>query len=169
MLSIFKKKSKQSNKVEINKLMAYTSGKVIPISEVDDKVFSTKMLGDGVGIIPNNNEVLAPYEGEITVTMDDTKHAVGMKLVNGIELLFHVGIDTVSMGGEGFNIHVSTGQKVKTGEKLISFNKELIKSKGLQDTVIMVITNGNEFEDIEFYTDKEVTSNKDIIAIIGNN
>ena len=80
-------------------ITAYVSGKVVPVEKVNDEVFSSKMLGDGIAIYPENNDVVAPCDAEVTMIMEETRHAMGLKLANGIELLFHVGIDTVSMNG----------------------------------------------------------------------
>lgn len=160
MLSIFKKK-----KID-NSLSAFTSGRVIPIEELEDGVFSSKMLGDGLAIYSENDEVVSPGYGEVVTVMDATKHAVGIKMNSGVEILLHVGIDTVSMQGEGFNLFVSQGDKVKKGTKLITFNSELIKQKGLNSAVIMVATKSHEFNNIKYNTNINAISNETIIAEI---
>ncbi|AMM57062.1 TPA: PTS glucose transporter subunit IIA [Clostridioides difficile] len=160
MLSIFKSKKND------NKLKAFASGKVIPIEDVDDNVFSSKMLGDGIAIYPTNEYVVAPCDAEVNIIMKDTKHAVGIKLFNGMEILFHVGIDTVSMNGEGFEIFVSPGDKIKRGDKLISFNSKLIKEEGLQDVVIMVVTNSEQYKNIKYHIGLEAVIDDTIIAEI---
>ncbi|WP_297130916.1 PTS sugar transporter subunit IIA [Terrisporobacter sp.] len=157
MLSIFKKKKN-------NSLTAFSTGKVIPIDQVNDEVFSSKMLGDGIAIRPENNEVVAPCDAEVTMIMEESKHAIGLKLVNGMELLFHIGIDTVSMNGEGFNIFVKSGDTVNSGDKLISFDRSLIKEKGLDDIVIMAITNSDEYKSIKYKVDIQAVSNDTVIA-----
>lgn len=157
MLSIFKKKKN-------NSLIAFSTGKVIPIDQVNDEVFSSKMLGDGIAIRPENNEVVAPCDAEVTMIMEESKHAIGLKLVNGMELLFHIGIDTVSMNGEGFNIFVKSGDTVNSGDKLISFDRSLIKEKGLDDIVIMAITNSDEYKSIKYKVDIQAVSNDTVIA-----
>ncbi|MBC6695772.1 PTS glucose transporter subunit IIA [Terrisporobacter mayombei] len=157
MLSIFKKKNN-------NSLTAFSTGKVIPIDQVNDEVFSSKMLGDGIAIYPENNDVVAPCDAEVTMIMEETRHAMGLKLANGIELLFHIGIDTVSMNGEGFSIHVKSGYKVNKGDKLISFDKDLIKEKGLDDVVIMAVTNSDEYKSIKYKVDIQAVLNDTVIA-----
>ena len=111
MLSFFKKKAANGKTMK-----AYLTGKVIPIEEVNDGVFSAKIMGDGIAIIPENEVLTAPADGEITVVMDGSFHAVGMRLDNGVELLLHIGVDTVGMNGEGFKPYVTVGDKVKTGD-----------------------------------------------------
>ena len=95
-------------------MKAYLTGKVIPIEEVNDGVFSAKIMGDGIAIIPENEVLTAPADGEITVVMDGSFHAVGMRLDNGVEVLLHIGVDTVGMNGEGFKPYVTVGDKVKS-------------------------------------------------------
>ena len=84
--------------------------------QVNDGVFSAKIMGDGIAIIPENEVLTAPADGEITVVMDGSFHAVGMRLDNGVEVLLHIGVDTVGMNGEGFKPYVTVGDKVKTGD-----------------------------------------------------
>ncbi|RDY26225.1 PTS glucose transporter subunit IIA [Romboutsia weinsteinii] len=160
MLSIFKKK-----KID-NSLSAFTSGRVIPIEELKDGVFSSKVLGDGLAIYSENDEVVSPGDGEVVTVMNTTKHAVGIKMKSGVEILLHVGIDTVSMQGEGFNLFVDEGDKVKKGDKLITFNSELIKQKGLIDAVVMVATNSDEFNNIKYNTNIDAISKETVIAEI---
>ena len=97
--------------------------------EVKDDVFSSCMLGKGIAIHPTDGVVVAPVNGEISVTMEGTNHAVGIRIAEGFDLLIHIGLDTVSLNGEGFTSHISMGQKVKAGDKLITFDKALVESK----------------------------------------
>ncbi len=123
---------------------ACVNGKVVPIEEVPDQVFSTKVLGDGVGIWPEDEMIVAPADCTVSVVMEDTKHAIGLHLADGADLLIHVGMDTVNMGGEGFEYYVGNGDTVTTGQKLISFSKEAIKARNYPDCVIMVVTDNPE-------------------------
>lgn len=158
MLSFFKKKQ------EI-KLKAFLSGKIIPIDKVPDEVFASKAMGEGIAIDPENNIVIAPADGVISIVMESSKHAVGLTLNNGAELLIHVGIDTVNMNGEGFEVFVKAGDKVKAGEKLIRFDKDLIVEKGFKSTTMMVLTNIDNFPNTVFNTEEEkVTSNEAVVA-----
>lgn len=140
MMSFFKKKESQSEIV----LRPISNGKVIALEKIPDKVFASGVLGEGVGFIFKGEEVYAPCDGEI-VLIAETKHAIGMRTVNGAELLIHVGLDTVNLNGEGMEVHVSVHQKVKTGDKLITINRKLIESKGISLTTPVVVSNTNEY------------------------
>jgi trehalose PTS system EIIBC or EIIBCA component len=111
-------------KKNVVELSAFVSGKVIDITEVEDNVFSKKILGDGIAIEPADETLLAPADGEITVVMEESNHACGMKLSDGTEILLHIGLDTVDMKGYGFTPLVKAGDKVKKGDKLIEFSLE---------------------------------------------
>lgn len=136
----------EKNLFSENEFKAYLDGKVISLKEIGDGVFSEKMVGDGLAIIPANETVCAPVSGKITVLMEDSKHAVGMTLSNGVEILIHVGIDTVSMGGKGFSYLCKVGDVVKAGTPLLKFSKEEIKKAGHPDTAVFVVTNPNGVE-----------------------
>ncbi|MBE1303734.1 PTS glucose transporter subunit IIA [Clostridium botulinum] len=157
MFSLFKKKEKSL------KLKAYLSGKAISINKVPDEVFASKIMGDGLAIIPTTSIVKSPADGEIIVVMEESKHAVGIKFENGIEALIHVGIDTVSMNGEGFEVFVKTGDSVKEGQDLIMFDEELIKNRGLSTYTMLVITNSSEYPNMVIETEKEVKEKESVI------
>ena len=106
------------------------SGKILPIEEVPDEVFSQGILGEGVGIDPTSNTVVAPADAVVSTVMEESRHAVGLRLDNGAELLIHVGMDTVEMKGDGFVYHIREGQRVHTGDPLITFDPEKIKAVG---------------------------------------
>ena len=114
-------------------------------------------------IKPSNETVCAPVSGKITVLMDASKHAVGMTLSNGAEILIHVGIDTVSMNGDGFMYLVKVGDNVKAGDPLIKFSREKIKAAGHPDTAIFVVTNPNGVE-FKFNTGMQGKTGETIIA-----
>ena len=128
------------NGIDLTKVV---DGKVIALEEVQDEVFSKKLMGDGIGITPAAEEIISPTDGPVTVTMDDSKHAIGIKADNGSDVLIHVGIDTVQMNGTGFEYLVQRGQRVKAGDKLLSFSKKAIKDAGKLDTVVCVVLGGN--------------------------
>lgn len=117
------------------------SGKLIPIEEVKDPTFAQKILGDGFAVIPSNGIIKAPVDGHIEVAYE-TGHAVGMKTANGGELIIHVGIDTVELDGNGFQMLVESGQNVKKGDVLIQVDLDVLKKAG-KDTTVMVIFTGN--------------------------
>ena len=136
MFGFFKNKNE-------NVIYAPVKGTCIDITEVDDIGFSSKMMGDGVAIVPIEGIVTAPCDGKISMIFD-TGHAFGMEANNGAEILIHIGIDTVNLNGEGFEILKKPGQKVKRGEPVIRFDLEKVKK--LYDTATMVImTNGKNF------------------------
>ena len=116
------------------------SGRVIPMEEIPDQVFSQGILGEGVGIEPTGNGVVAPADATVCSVMEDSRHAVGLTLDNGAELLIHVGIDTVSMNGDGFQLHVKAGDRVHLGDKLITFDPEKIKAAGHPTTTAFLVT-----------------------------
>lgn len=122
-------------------------GQVIPLEEIPDETFSAGILGQGVGIIPEEEIAVAPFDGIVT-TVTDTHHAVGLE-GNGMEVLIHVGIDTVKMNGEGFVCHVSEGDVVKAGQKLISFDREKIRAAGLPAVTAVILTNSDDLEQVE--------------------
>lgn len=161
MLSFLKMKIKEE---PIKELRACVSGKVIPMEAVNDPVFSSKAMGDGVGIEPSGNLIVAPCNGKISVVMDTSKHALGITLNNGAEILIHVGIDSVSMEGEGFKLFVNKGDTVKEGDRLIQFDPELIHSKGFESTCIVALTNGEEFSGVEFMTGIEAEQGRTVIV-----
>ena len=127
-----------------NTLYLPIEGEVIPLEQIGDGVFSAEILGPGCGIIPNEGIVYAPANGEIT-QIADTKHAVGLMTEDGIEILIHVGMDTVEMKGEGFSVLTQMGAKVKCGQPLLTFNTDKIKAAGHPTTTAFVITNSDDF------------------------
>lgn len=116
---------------------APVSGKVIPITEVDDEVFSSETLGRGVGIIPDNNKVFAPFDCEIEM-LSDTGHALGIRSDGGLGMLLHIGIDTVKLNGKGFDVHVKEGEHIKKGTLLVEFDKDFIIKSGYDPIVIFI-------------------------------
>lgn len=125
-------------------VFAPLTGTVIAREEIPDETFAAGVLGDGVGIEPAVGEVIAPFDGEIASTTE-TRHAVGISGPGGMELLIHVGIDTVSMKGEGFTLHVQEGDKVKRGQKLITFDIAKIKAAGYPATTAVLVTNSDDY------------------------
>lgn len=135
----------EENKEEVvvakaNTLVAPVSGKAMPLSEVPDPVFAEKLAGDGAAIMAEGDTVVAPADGEVTLIFK-TKHAFAMTLENGLELLVHIGLETVSLDGEGFEQLVEQGTKVKAGTPLIKIDREFILSKGLSLATPVLITN----------------------------
>ncbi len=125
-------------------LYAPVKGNVIPASQIPDATFASLVLGDGVGIEPDEGVVYAPYDGVIS-SVTETHHAVSITGPDDMEVLIHVGVDTVKMEGDGFTCHVSEGQNVKKGDKLITFDIEKIKKAGFSDTVAVLLTNSDDY------------------------
>lgn len=156
-MGLFKKKTKEEL---VKSLKAFVPGKVIAIAEVNDQVFSSKALGDGVAIQPTAQIVTAPCDGVISMIAEESNHAIGMTLNNGAEILLHIGIDTVSLNGEGFQVFVKENDKVKQGDKLMEFDKALIESKGFATTCILVVTNSDDYPDAEYVSGMDAVQNE---------
>jgi PTS system glucose-specific IIA component len=129
-------------------LVAPLTGKIVSIDQVPDPVFSQKMMGDGVAIEPSEGVVVAPVDGEI-IQVFPTKHAVGLRSKAGLEILIHIGLETVNMNGEGFEAHVQAGDRVKAGDRLITFDLELVKEKAKSTMTPIIITNGDFVDHLE--------------------
>lgn len=129
------------------KISSYMKGKVVALSEVPDPVFAQKMMGDGFAIIPEEGRLVSPIKGEI-IQIFPTKHAFGIKSENDLELLIHVGLETVSMKGEGFDVVVSTGDKVEVGQELLRYDLDLVKEKAKDIITPFVVTNMELVEEI---------------------
>ena len=138
MFSMFKKKAGLE-------LAAVADGRCIPIEEVKDPVFSGKALGDGVAIIPEDSVVTAPCDGTLSMVAD-TLHAFGMAREDGLELMVHIGIDTVALGGEGFEALAQAGSQVKKGAPIIRFNAALMQEKGVDMTTMLILLNPAQYQ-----------------------
>lgn len=151
--------NKLFGKKEVKKeetLIAPLTGKIVNIEEVPDPTFAQKMMGDGIAIEPTEGVVVSPVDGEV-VQFFHTKHAIGIQSEAGAEILIHVGLETVSMNGEGFEGHVNVGDKVKAGDKLLSFDLDLIKEKAASTVTPIVITNGDAVESLDKRAASEAT------------
>lgn len=119
-------------------------GNVINRTDIPDETFASGVLGDGIGIEPELGEVVAPFDGEIS-SVTDTRHAIGITGPGGMEVLIHVGIDTVNMHGEGFELLVSEGDQVKAGQKLMTFDISKIQAAGYSTTAAVLLTNSDDY------------------------
>lgn len=144
-------------------IYAPVSGKVICREDIPDETFASGIMGEGVGIKPEEEIIVAPFDGEITSVVD-TGHAVGLTSSDGVELLIHVGVDTVKMQGDGFQVFVTEGQKVKTGEKLLKFDRDKIRKAGYSDTTAGLVTNSDDYSSVK--TVAENVKQKDTVIII---
>lgn len=125
-------------------LSACLNGTVVPLADVKDEAFASGALGDGIAIEPTDGELVAPADGEISSTFE-THHAVGMTTADGAELLMHIGIDTVKLGGKHFTYLVNEGDKVKKGQPLIRFELEAIKAEGYPVTTPLIVCNTDDY------------------------
>ena len=139
-------------------------GKVIPLNTVKDETFAGEYLGKGVAIQPEQGRVVAPFDGKVTVVMD-TKHAIGITSNNGIEILIHVGMDTVQLNGKYYQTHVKIDDEVKKGDLLLTFEKENIIAEGYEITTPVVITNTADFKQINALTDKQAEEGDEVITL----
>jgi PTS system glucose-specific IIC component len=131
------------------KIVAPANGEFIPIDRVEDEVFSQKMMGEGFAVVPENGVIVSPVSGTI-VSVFPTKHAIGIQTEDGIEVLLHMGIDTVDLGGEAFDIKVQEGEKIKAGKIVASADLAKIQEAGKRTTMIVVFTNGDKIENYHY-------------------
>lgn len=148
MFGIFKKN--KSAKLEVtSRIYAIATGEVVSIDKVNDPVFSQKMMGDGYAVIPTSGNVYSPVVGEI-MSIFPTKHALGIKMANGLEILLHMGIDTVELGGKPFDIKVKEGDKVTSETLIAKIDLEFLVSAEKANDLVVVITNtADKLENIE--------------------
>ncbi|ERL65038.1 sucrose-specific PTS transporter subunit IIBC [Schleiferilactobacillus shenzhenensis] len=145
-------------------IMAPVTGQVEDISKVNDQVFATGIMGQGIAIIPESDQVVAPAAGTVTVSYP-TKHAYGIKSDLGAEILIHLGIDTVNLKGEHFTSNVQQGDRVNAGDLLGTFDRAALKQAGYDDTVMVVITNTAAYADVQPISQDAVTADKQLIAL----
>lgn len=142
MFHVFKEDIFSKNKMVF---VSPVKGKCIPIEEVKDSVFASKVMGDGFAVEPSGDLVVSPADGEI-VMIPDTRHAVGIKTKNDVEILVHIGVDTVDLKGKGFQTLISVGSRVKAGTPLIRFDAGFMKENNIDMTTMVVFTSGYDRE-----------------------
>lgn len=147
--------------VSDNEILSPLAGKAIALEDVPDPTFAEGILGLGAAVEPSEGKITAPADGTVG-TLFDTHHAIGLNLDNGAELLIHIGINTVELNGEGFTAHVSEGDRVKKSQTLITFDKELIASKGYKTVTPVIVTNPDEYSAVKRVADGNVTE-KDVL------
>ena len=158
MFSFFKKKE------EGLMVASPIKGKTVELSQVSDPTFGECMLGKGVAILPAEGKVYAPADGEISM-MFETHHAVSMVTTEGIELLIHIGLETVALKGDGFEAHVQSGDQVKKGDLLLSMDLENIKAAGYDIISPIVVCNTDDYTDVQGIPSKQVSEGDQIIKI----
>jgi sugar PTS system EIIA component len=137
------------NKKEGGTMVAPQTGRVGSIREIPDEVFSEKILGDGVAIIPSEDDVVSPVKGEV-VQVADTGHAFCIRSDDGVEILIHVGVDTIGLKGRGFTSFVSSGQKVRAGDLIGKADIKFIEKSGYSTHTAVLITNMRDIKDVDF-------------------
>lgn len=157
----------EDNKVKVNKevLVSPMQGKVIPLSEVKDEAFSMGALGKGVGIEPTDGKVVSPVNGTVTVLFPSL-HAIGITAESGVEILVHVGLDTVQLNGEGFTAHIKQGDKVTVGQPLVDVDLEFVKSKGYSIQTPVIISNSNDVLDVVETTKNTISSSDELMTVL---
>lgn len=151
--------SEKTNNVVVT---APLSGEIVHLVTVPDLVFSRKLAGDGIAIKPTNDTLQAPFDGEV-IQLFPTLHAIGLRSDSGIEILIHIGLNTVSLNGEGFEAFVKAGDKIKQGDHLIRFDLDFIEKNATSTITPIIITNSNDLEDLDLTKKLAVELNSDVI------
>ncbi len=145
-------------------LCAFTSGEIIPLSQVKDEVFSTETLGKGCAIKSDCGRIYSPCNGTVE-SVFDTKHAVNIVSESGAEVLIHVGIDTVKLGGRFFEAHVRDGDKIKVGDTLLTFDEEAISDEGYDTTAVLVVCNSDDYEEITLLKEGKTSIGEELLKL----
>ena len=153
-----------SNTEKSPALKAFATGDLVSIEDVPDEAFSSRAMGDGVAIIPSDKYITAPANGSVMLVMEETGHALGLKLDTGMEILIHIGIDTVNMQGEGFKVLVKPGDEIKTGDNLVEIDLAKIKKAGYNPITIMIVTNFDQYSLLKFEKEQKVVAGKTIVG-----
>lgn len=143
-------------------LKAFATGKMIALKDCPDAAFASLAMGDGVAITPTKGIITSPADAQVTMVMEESGHAVGLKLDTDMEILLHIGIDTVSMKGDGFKVNVKMGDQVKAGDALVEFDIEKVKAAGYNPITMMVVTNFDQYASLKFAGAKNVQAGDDI-------
>ena len=158
---LFGKKGKLKEEI----VVAPISGILFQLEEVPDPVFAGKMVGEGIAIEPSEGLVVAPFDGEV-VQLFPTLHAIGLRTKSGLEILIHIGLETVSLEGEGFEAFVKQGDQVKMGDKLIAFDMAIIKEKASSTVTPVILTNGDIIESFDLSTESTVSAGESTLITV---
>ncbi|WP_195988150.1 beta-glucoside-specific PTS transporter subunit IIABC [Clostridium sp. D53t1_180928_C8] len=140
-------------------------GKVVSLKQVNDITFSEEIMGKGAAIIPTEGRAVSPVDGVVSALFE-TKHAIGLTADNGAEILIHIGLDTVKLGGKYFTAHVKSGDKVKVGDLLVEFDIKAIKEEGYETITPVLVTNPDNYKDVLTFIDREVKENEELIKVV---
>lgn len=157
--------SNEKTKPNLIKIMSPVDGTLLNIEKVNDEVFSKKLTGEGVAVIPSSNSIYSPVSGKI-LTVFSTKHALGIMSDDGVELLIHVGINTINLNGEHFSSFVEEGSRVEKGSKLLEVDFDSLKEKGYDPTTVIVVTNTSDFTEVIPSEEGSIKSKADTILHI---
>ncbi len=146
-------------------ILAPIEGKSVSLSQVNDITFSEEIMGKGAAIIPSKGVAVSPVNGVISALFE-TKHAIGITAEDGTEILIHIGLDTVKLGGKHFTAHIKSGDKVKIGDLLVEFDIEAIKSEGYEVITPVLVTNSSDYKDVLSLIDKDVKEKDELIKVI---
>ncbi|EPY4568838.1 PTS system beta-glucoside-specific transporter subunit IIABC [Klebsiella variicola] len=154
----------QEDKKGENDVLSPLSGTVLALEKVPDATFSSGLLGHGVAIIPDDNRVIAPFDGEVA-SLFQTRHAIGLLSESGVEVLIHVGIDTVKLDGQYFTAHVNVGDKIRAGDLLIEFDRQAIRNAGYDLVTPVIISNSEDYREVETPENKTITMGMRLLRI----
>ncbi|WP_017548976.1 PTS sugar transporter subunit IIA [Salinicoccus carnicancri] len=159
--NLFGKKEKDVDKtLEIKSPM---NGSYVPLEDIPDPVFAEKMMGEGFGIDPSHGEVVAPVDGVI-MQVFPTNHAIGIKTDNGVEVLIHIGLETVAMEGKGFEGFVSEGDRIEVGDKLVTFDIDLVKEEANSTISPVIITNSDELASFDIQSVSDTVKGETVVV-----
>ena len=164
--NLFKGKEQPVFEAQPMTVLAPLSGSVLPLEKLPDDIFASATLGNGCGIEPDSDTVYAPFNGSIT-QVADTKHAVGLESSDGVELLIHVGMDTVEMNGKGFKALVKIGDSVKAGTPLLKFDLNAIKAAGHPAATAIIVTNSDDLPAAKLLAEGNVSAGVPLLKIGG--
>lgn len=168
MFNFFKKKQKEETKTaEKKNLYAPVNGRVISVTEVADPVFSQKMMGDGYAVIPDDGQIYSPVDGKV-MSVFPTKHAVGIQMDNGIEILLHMGLDTVELNGKPFETHVSEGDVLSATTLVATCDLEALAEAGKDNAMVVVITNMEKVESFDLTASGNVEAHSVVGTVVKN-
>ncbi len=161
MFDFLKKKKEVPIDHSAQSFYAVATGKVIPIDEVKDPVFSQKMMGDGYAVIPSSGDIYAPINGKV-LSVFPTKHAIGLKMSNGLEILLHMGVDTVELNGDPFKIKVAEGDAVTPSTLVAKVDLEKLEKAEKSNEMIVIITNMDAVDQYELTNKGEVEASAEV-------
>ncbi|MGQ8883442.1 PTS sugar transporter subunit IIA [Bacillus paralicheniformis] len=142
------------SKIKKEEIFSPLTGQLVPLEQVPDPVFSEKMMGDGIAVIPEEGVLVSPVEGEV-VQVFHSKHAIGIKSVSGLDILLHVGLETVELNGEGFTVFIKEGQTVKVGDPLLNFDISFLRNENKEIITPIIITNYSDKVDEIVHVDQQ--------------